>query len=141
MDFLMVLFWTLILLFILWVGYRLGIKRGELLGEKKFSEKIPKLKQEAIKKSRAVIAGQFSEQLSPYLPDFPFKPTEARFLGKPIDFIVFKGLDEKEPEEIIFVEVKSRDSSLSTVERRIRNLINEKKVSWFEYRIPREMTK
>jgi len=34
-------------------------------------------------KSRAVLGGQFSEQLAPFLPDFKYLPTECRFVGKP----------------------------------------------------------
>ena len=35
----------------------------------------------------------FAEQLATYLPNFPFSPTEAKFIGAPIDFLVFKGMD------------------------------------------------
>ena len=91
-------------------------------------------------KSRAVLSGQFSEQLAPFLPDFNYNPTECRFLGKPIDFIVFPGLDGKEITEVVFVEVKSGQSSLSSVERQLRDVIKEKKVSWSEYRIPEGVT-
>ena len=76
-----------------------------------------------MKKSREVLTGKFSEQLAPYMPDYPFSPTESKFLGKPIDLIVFKGLDKKEPEEVVFVEVKSQESKLSTTERKLRDII------------------
>ena len=46
----------------------------------------------AIARSRQIIGGNFSEQLAPYLPDFPYDPTEARFIGKPVDFLVFSGI-------------------------------------------------
>jgi len=35
---------------------------------------------------------------------------DIRFLGSPVDFIVFKGLYDGNPEEIIFVEVESGNS-------------------------------
>ena len=92
-------------------------------------------------KSRAVLSGMFSEQLAPYLPDFNFKPTEVRFLGKPVDFIVFKGIDGKEINEIVFVEVKSGKSQLSKVEKSLKKTIENKKVSWEEYRIPEDLTR
>jgi predicted Holliday junction resolvase-like endonuclease len=33
----------------------------------------------------------FSEQVAPFLPDFPedLKASEARFIGKPVDFLIF----------------------------------------------------
>ena len=115
---------------LLWLGYKLG----SIIKDQEWQEKLPKLKQESVKKSREVLTGHFSEQLAPYLPDFPFSPTECKFIGKPIDLIVFKGLDKKEPTEVIFVEVKSGESKLSTVERKLRDIIKDKKVRWVEYR-------
>ncbi|HIH38358.1 hypothetical protein J4460_05220 [Candidatus Woesearchaeota archaeon] len=103
--------------------------------------KVPGLRKEAVEKSRAVLSGQFSEQLAPYLPDFSYKPTECKFLGKPVDFIVFKGLDDKNVEEIVFVEVKSGGSTMSTTERRVRDAVVGKKVRWEEYRVPERVVK
>jgi len=127
---------TIVLLLIsaiilLWLGYKLGA----LIKDQEWHEKLPKLKQESVKKSREVLTGHFSEQLAPYMPNYQFSPTETKFLGKPIDLIVFKGLDKKEPEEVIFVEVKSGNSKLSTVERKLRDVIKNKKVRWVEYRV------
>ena len=100
-----------------------------------------RIREEAIQRSRSVLAGQFSEQLAPYLPDFPFNPSEAKFIGKPIDFIVFNGMDEKNIDEVVFVEVKSGKSSLNSNERKLKETIREKRVRWVEYRIPENLTK
>src|SRR5690554_3973524 len=48
-----------------------------------------KIRQSAITQSRAVLTGKFTEQMTPYLPEFKYDPTEARFIGTPIDMIVF----------------------------------------------------
>ena len=92
-------------------------------------------------KSRAVLGGQFSEQLAPYLPNFNYLPTECRFIGKPIDFLVFKGMDEKNITEVIFVEAKSWKSKLSSQEKSLKEAIENKKVRWEEYRVPEDLTK
>jgi len=92
-------------------------------------------------KSRAVLSGQFSEQLAPYLPDFPFKPTEVRFLGKPVDFIAFKGLDDKNVEEVVFVEVKSGKAGMNQTEKSLKETIKKKKVRFEEYRVDEDLTK
>lgn len=118
----------------------LGFLAGKLFEKHHWKDKLPDIREEAIAKSRAVLSGQFSEQLAPYLPDFPFSPTEARFIGKPIDFIIFKGMDEKNISEIIFVEVKSGKSRMNKHEQNLSNAIKNKNVSWQEYRIPEEIT-
>ena len=81
------------------------------------------------KKSSEVRLGHVAEQLAPFLSNFPHDPHRARFLGQPIDFIVFND------DCIVFVEVKSGKSSLSKTQRSIRDLINEGKVVFEIYRI------
>ena len=108
---------------------------GRYFAKRKFGEKIPWVREDVIKKSRSVIAGQMSEQIAPYFPDFPYRPTEARFIGKPIDFVVFNGLDEKKTSEIVFVEVKTGKSSLNNSEASLKEAVENKNVSWFEYRM------
>src|SRR3989344_4540373 len=86
------------LILIFFIGYLIG----KYITQHKLKEKIPEIREDAIKHSRAVLSGQFSEQIAPYLPDFPYKPTEAMFIGKPIDFVIFKGMDEKKIDEVVF---------------------------------------
>jgi predicted Holliday junction resolvase-like endonuclease len=113
---------------------------GQYIKDKQWESKITDLRKDAIKKSRAVIGGQFSEQLAPYLPDFPYLPTEAKFLGKPIDLIIFRGSDEKKISAVIFVEIKSGKAKLSPQEKELKKAIEEKRVRWVEYRIPEHIT-
>lgn len=128
---------SLVAVLFLAIGYFIGKKITEQL----VKNSLPGIREEAIQRSRSVLAGQFSEQLAPYLPDFPFNPSEAKFIGKPIDFIVFNGMDEKNIDEVVFVEVKSGKSSLNSNERKLKETIREKRVRWVEYRIPENLTK
>ena len=121
-----------------WLGQKIGASRKHSEWE---NDLMPQHRKDAILKSRAVLGGQFSEQLAPYLPDFNFSPTECRFIGKPIDFIVFKGADNKKIEEVIFVEVKSGNSKVNAHEKNLKETIDKKRVKWVEYRIPDEVTK
>ena len=50
-------------------------------------------------------------------------------MGKPIDYVSFGD------DEITFIEVKSGNAQLSTKQRHIRDLVNQKLVSWKEVRI------
>ena len=86
---------------------------------------------DAVSQSRAVLGGKFTEQMAPYLPEFRYDPTEARFIGSPVDFIVFPGLSQGEPEEIIIMEIKtSRSAQLTPQQRKIRQLIEDGMVRW-----------
>jgi len=123
------------------IAYWIGYKTGAFRKDKYWEAELPSHRKDAIMKSRAVLGGQFSEQLAPYLPDFEYLPTECRFVGKPIDFLVFKGMDKKEIDEVVFVEVKSGKSKLSQSEKKLKKAIDEKRVKWREYRIPEGITK
>ena len=95
-----------------------------------------KLRKDAVKRSKAVINGQVAEQIAPFLPDFPANPSDARFIGKPVDFIVFSGLSENEKiDEILFVEVKTGKSLLSEREKEVKKAIEKGNVRYVEYRI------
>ncbi len=94
------------------------------------------LRKDAVKRSKAVINGQVAEQIAPFLPDFPANPSDARFIGKPVDFIVFSGLSENEKiDEILFVEVKTGKSLLSEREKEVKKAIEKGNVRYVEYRI------
>lgn len=81
------------------------------------------------KKSSEVRTGLITEQISPFLSDYPLDPATARFIGNPIDFIHF---DE---DKVTFVEVKTGKSQLSKKQRRIRDLVGEGKVEFVIYRV------
>jgi predicted Holliday junction resolvase-like endonuclease len=114
---------------------------GHALAAKDIAKRVTAERDDAIKRSRAVIGGQFSEQFAPYLPGFKYKPTEVKFLGKPTDFIVFEGLDEKEIKNVIFVEVKSGDAKLSPTEKTLKDAIGKGSVRFETYEVPKEITK
>jgi len=95
------------------------------------------IRKEAITRSRAVLGGKFVEQLTPYLPQFSYDPTEARFIGSPIDLIVFPGLAGGDPQEIVIMEIKSGKScQLTPQERKIRQLIEDGMVRWEQIEYP-----
>lgn len=87
---------TILTIFLFLIGlilaYFVGQKIATIKRDKYWELEIPGHRKDAILKSRSVLSGMFSEQLAPFLPNFNFKPTECRFLGKPVDFIIFLNL-------------------------------------------------
>jgi len=69
-------------------------RKAEILFEKWKRRHEEEIIKDAVKKSKAVVAGKVAEQIAPFLPEFKYNPKDARFIGSPIDFIVFDGLDE-----------------------------------------------
>jgi len=122
---------VLVLIFML-----IGFIVGRFIEKKKWEEEVDSIRADAVKRSRSVLTGSFSEQLAPYLPNFGHSPTEARFIGKPIDFIIFEGMDGKEITKVVFLEVKSGKANLNAVERSLRDAIQAGKVEWETYHPP-----
>lgn len=104
--------------------------------EKKYRLLLKENRKDAIKRSKAVINGQVVEQIAPFLPEFPCSPLDVKFIGKPIDFIGFSGLSENDKiENIVFIEVKTADSNLSSREKEIKDAIKNNRIKYVEYRL------
>lgn len=73
--------------------------------------------------------GKMTEQFMPFLKDYPFDPQSFRFLGTPIDGVQFT------PEGVVFIEFKANTSQLSSLQRQIKAMIEEKKVTFKTIRI------
>src|SRR3989440_8817948 len=117
----------------------LGIGIGLLLAlvyfQKWRARSTDAIRQDAIQRSHAVTVGKVHEQLIPYLPDFHFNPKDARFLGTPVDLVVFDGLDEGQVRRVVFIEVKTGEGALSVRERQVRDAVQARQGEWIELRV------
>lgn len=94
---------------------------------------IKKARKEAITGSQRTRGGQAAEQIASLLPAFceKFNPKDARFVGNPIDFIVFDGLEEGDLRRIVFLEIKSgATADLNKNERHVRRVVKGKSVDF-----------
>jgi predicted Holliday junction resolvase-like endonuclease len=115
---------------------QLEIARKELRAESlEFRQSEMEIRQDAIKRSKAVILGKVTEHLVPYLPLFQYNPKDARFIGSPVDMIIFDGLSEENLKRIVIVEVKTGSATLTKREKMIRDAIKENRVEWSEIRV------
>jgi predicted Holliday junction resolvase-like endonuclease len=99
-------------------------------------------RKESVEKSRSSLKGQIAEQMAPLLPGFRYLPADARFLGDPIDYLVFNGYtgvrDERAQDdslEIVLLEVKQGKSALSGFQKAIARAVQEGKVRFEVCRI------
>ena len=109
---------------------RLATADAKLRFDQWLQDNEKQIRGDAIFKSQAVTMGKVTEHFIPFLPEFNYNPQDARFIGSPIDFVVFDGLSEGDLRQITFVEVKSGSSTLTKRERWVRNVIQEGKITW-----------
>jgi len=93
------------------------------------------IRKDSVNRSRSTLKGRISEQMAPLLPEFPFSPADARFIGNPIDFVVFDGYTKAKDEKgdaisVVLVEVKKGKGKLTRVESLIKKAVEEGRVSW-----------
>ena len=93
------------------------------------------IRKDSVNRSRSTLKGRISEQMAPLLPEFPFAPADARFIGNPIDFVVFDGYTRAKDEKgdainVVLVEVKKGKGRLTREETLIKKAVEEGRVSW-----------
>jgi predicted Holliday junction resolvase-like endonuclease len=105
-------------------------------------EAAGEIRKDSVNRSRSTIKGKIAEQMAPLLPDFCFNPADARFIGSPVDYIIFDGLtrvaDDKEGEiQIVFIDVKKGSgAALTRTQRLIKLAVEKRSVAWKTLRLP-----
>ena len=98
-------------------------------------EAAGEIRKYSVNRSRSTLKGKIAEQMAPILPEFPFNPADARFIGSRVDYIFFDGLTEVADEKsrdirIVFMVVKHDTGTLTRTQRVIRDAVENKAVLW-----------
>lgn len=99
-------------------------------------KRFNKFRKSSSQSQRATLRGQMAERVASLFPQFTWNPSDAHFLGQPIDYVIFNGLSEardegsQKPIEIVFVEAKSGSMTLSPVEKLVQDAVQAKRVRY-----------
>ena len=93
------------------------------------------IRKDSVNRSRSTLKGKIAEQMAPFLPGFPYSAADARFIGSPVDFIVFDGYSGAKDGNggmvsVVLVEVKQGKGKLTRGESLVRKAVEEGRVSW-----------
>jgi predicted Holliday junction resolvase-like endonuclease len=101
----------------------------------KHQQALKEARNRSLDGSRAVIKGKIAEQLAPVLPNFKYVPSDARFIGDPIDYIIFNGYTDikdnggsEKDLEVVILDVKTGQASLSQSQQAIARAIKAGRV-------------
>src|SRR5690606_10062923 len=96
----------------------------------------------SVNTSRAVLKGKMAEQLAPIMPEFQYLPSDAKFLGDPIDYVVFDGYTDlrdgegrAEDIEVVLIDIKSGGARLDKGQQAIAQAIAQGRVRFETVRI------
>ena len=93
-------------------------------------ERQKKAKTQSEKAAISVGIGKIVEKILPTHKNFAFQAADCRFLGEPIDMIVFDSISENSIKHITFLDVKTGDARLNTHQKLVRDAINDGNVQW-----------
>lgn len=96
----------------------------------------------SVNTSRAVLKGKMAEQFAPILPEFQYLPSDAKFLGDPVDYVVFDGYTDfrdgdgtADDIEVILLDIKSGSARLSKGQQAIAQAVREGRIRFETLRI------
>ena len=78
-----------------------------------------------------MLKGKIAEQLAPMFEVFSYNPSDARFIGDPVDYVIFDGYTkvrerlEDGPITVVLADVKTGQAGLTYEQRRIRQGIEK----------------
>lgn len=100
--------------------------------DKLLEEAVIHTRETTSRQQRSTIKGKIGEQIAPLLPEFTklYEPGDARFLGSPHDFVIYRGMSKGRIEEVIFVEVKTGRPELTLIEESLKQTIENGKVKF-----------
>jgi predicted Holliday junction resolvase-like endonuclease len=110
--------------------------------ELEHQQALAQAQKRSVNTSRAVLKGKMAEQLAPIMPQFEYLPSDAKFLGDPVDYVVFDGYTdlrdgEGRPEdiEIVLLDIKSGGARLTKGQVAIAQAIQAGRVRFETVRI------
>ncbi|TCB81008.1 Holliday junction resolvase-like protein [Acinetobacter sp. ANC 4173] len=96
----------------------------------------------SVNTSRAVLKGKMAEQFAPILPEFQYLPSDAKFLGDPVDYVVFDGYTDLrdgqgkvDDVEIVLIDIKSGGARLTKGQQAIAQAIQQGRIRFETIRI------
>ena len=96
----------------------------------------------SVNTSRAVLKGKMAEQLAPILPEFQYLLSDAKFLGDPVDYIVFNGYTDlrdgnghPDDIEVVLIDIKSGGARLTKGQQAIAQAIAAGRIRFETIRI------
>lgn len=105
----------------------------KLLEWKRKEEEV--IRRDAIERSARTLSGRTLEKLVPFLDNFPYDAHDIRWLGDPIDLVIFDGQSSGNLRQIVLCEVKSGEGKLTKTQNKIKELVSKKRVKWEEFKI------
>ncbi|MFW9910566.1 MAG: Holliday junction resolvase-like protein [Candidatus Thorarchaeota archaeon] len=131
----------LILTVCVYLIMKMQLRHRIAIVEKEFrqiwAEQESSIRKDAADRSRYVLKGKIAEHMIPMYRDvFKYDPADARFIGAPIDYLIFDGYtavkdgNSDNPITVILADIKTGNATLNRTERKIKEAVEQGRVRW-----------
>ncbi|PVZ89481.1 endonuclease [Serratia sp. S1B] len=110
--------------------------------KRKHQKELRLTQSRSVNSSRAILKGRMAEQFAPIFPEFEYLPSDAKFLGDPVDYIVFNGYnafrdgDGRADEiEVVLIDIKSGNARLTKGQQAIADAIRKGRIRFETIRV------
>lgn len=110
--------------------------------ELEHQQALAQAQKRSVNTSRAVLKGKMAEQMAPIMPQFEYLPSDAKFLGDPVDYIVFDGYTDfrdgdgrAEDIQVVLIDIKSGGARLTKGQQAIAEAIQQGRLRFETIRI------
>ncbi|KJV41186.1 Holliday junction resolvase-like protein [Acinetobacter brisouii] len=110
--------------------------------KRKHQKELRLVQSRSVNSSRAILKGRMAEQFAPIFPEFEYLPSDAKFLGDPVDYIVFNGYnafrdgDGRADEiEVVLIDIKSGNARLTKGQQAIADAIRKGRIRFETIRV------
>jgi predicted Holliday junction resolvase-like endonuclease len=136
----------LVLAALVYLIMKIQLRHRIAMVEKEFAqtwaEQESSVRKDAADRSRYVLKGKIAEHMIPMYRDvFNHDPSDARFIGAPIDYLIFDGYtavkdgDSDEPITVVLADIKTGNAKLNRTERKIKEAVEQGRVRWETIRL------
>ena len=115
--------------------------------ELEHQQALAQAQKRSVNTNNAELKGKMAEQLAPIMPQFEYLPSDAKFLGDPVDYVVFDGYTDlrdgegkAEDIEIVLIDIKSGGARLTKGQVAIAQAIQAGRVRFETVRIDFDTT-
>ncbi len=109
--------------------------------EEELSEEREGLEERVRKRIDTSVKVRFGHVIQNILPEFSlYRPDEMRWLGDPVDWVIFDGKQSGTIREIVFMEGKSTEKTpLKPIQRELQKAVMEKRVAFLTMSLSRDL--
>lgn len=110
--------------------------------KRQHQKELKQVQSRSVSSSRAILKGRMAEQFAPIFPEFEYLPSDAKFLGDPVDYVVFNGYNafrdgdgRADQIEVVLIDIKSGNARLTKGQQAIAEAVKKGRIRFETIRV------